>query len=79
MRDHRIQAIHSLRFPLGLHRNISDRLKEVLSSRFAVPFEAVPLQPWAIEEVIPPNKRKNIGKRPEDFYFGCLQSGNAFG
>ena len=79
MRDHRIQVIHSLRFPLTLHRNISDRLKEVLSGRFAAPFEAVPLQPWAIEELIPPSEREKVGERPEHICFGCLQSGNAFG
>jgi len=79
MQGSHIQAILTLRFPLVLHRNIADSLKAVLSGRFAAPFEAVPLQPWALEEFIPLSQREKVGRRPEHICFGCLQSGNAFG
>jgi len=78
MQVHHIQAIHTLRFPLALHRNITDRLKEVLSGQFSARFEAIPLQPWAIAELIPPSEREKAGRRPDHICFGCLQSGNAF-
>jgi hypothetical protein len=76
MQDPSIHPIRTLCFPLALHRNISDRLKESLSGEFASPFVAVPLQPYALEELIQPEEK--IETRPEDICFGCLRSGNAF-
>ena len=67
-----VNAIHPLRFPLALHRNIADCLKEVRSSRFAAPFEAVPLHPWVIEELITPHEREEVGNTPENICSGCL-------
>ena len=70
MQDSSIYPIQTLRFPLTLHRNISDRLKESLSGEFAGPFEAVPLQPHAFEELIPPDER--VGRPPREICFGCF-------
>jgi hypothetical protein len=76
MQDPSIHPIRTLRFPLALHRNISDRLKESLSGEFARPFVAVPLQPYALEELIQPDDK--VEQRPEAWCFGCIRSGNAF-
>ena len=76
MQDLSVHPIRTLRFPLALHRNISDRLKESLSGEFARPFVAVPLQPYALEELIQPNDP--VGPRPKEYCFGCIRSGNAF-
>jgi hypothetical protein len=76
MQDPSIHPIRTLRFPLALHRNISDRLKESLSGEFASPFVAVPLQPYALEELIQPDEK--VETRPKDICFGCLRSGNVF-
>ena len=72
-----VHPIRTLRFPLALHRNISDRLKESLSGEFARPFVAVPLQPYALEELIQPNDDQ-VDPRPEEYCLGCIRSGNAF-
>ena len=76
MQDASVHPIRTLRFPLALHRNISDRLKESLSGEFASPFVAVPLQPYALEELIQPNSK--VERRPKELCFGCIRSGNAF-
>jgi hypothetical protein len=76
MRDSSVHPIRTLRFPLAPHRNILDRLKESLSGEFAGPFVAVPLQPYALEELIQPDDE--VEKRPETWCFGCIRSGNAF-
>ena len=76
MRDPTVHPIRTLRFPLALHRNISDRLKESLSGEFAGPFVAVPLQPYALEELIQPDDE--VEQRPEAWCEGCIRSGNAF-
>jgi len=76
MRDPSVHPIRTLRFPLALHRNISDRLKESLSGEFAGPFVAVPLQPYALEELIQSDDK--VGQRPEALCLGCIRSGNAF-
>jgi len=77
MKNPSVHPIRTLRFPLALHRNISDRLKESLSGEFADPFVAVPLQPYALEELIQPDD--DVGQRPEQWCTGCIRSGNAFG
>ena len=77
MKDTSVHPIRTLRFPLALHRNISDRLKESLSGEFAGPFVAVPLQPYALEELIQPDSE--VEERPKQWCFGCIRSGNAFG
>ena len=77
MRDTSVHPIRTLRFPLALHRNISDRLKESLSGEFAGPFVPVPFQPHALEELIQPDDK--LGPRPDGWCFGCVRSGNAFG
>jgi len=76
MRDPSVHPIRTLRFPLALHRNISDRLKESLSGEFAGPFVAVPLQPYALEELIQPDDE--VEQRPEAWCAACIRSGNAF-
>jgi hypothetical protein len=76
MRDPSVHPIRTLRFPLTPHRNISDRLKESLSGQFAGPFVAVPLQPYALEELIQPDDK--VEQRPEAWCYGCIRSGNAF-
>jgi len=76
MRDPSVCPIRTLRFPLALHRNISDRLKESLSGEFAGPFVAVPLQPYALKELIQPDDE--VEQRPEAWCDGCIRSGNAF-
>ena len=76
MQDPSVHPIHTLRFPLALHRNISDRLKESLSGEFAGPFVAVPLQPYALEELIRPEDK--VEERPDELCLGCIRSGNAF-
>jgi len=76
MQNPSVHPIHTLRFPLALHRNISDRLKESLSGEFAGPFVAVPLQPYALEELIQPDAK--VEERPQEWCFGCIGSGNAF-
>ena len=76
MQDPSVHPIHTLRFPLALHRNISDRLKESLSGEFAGPFVAVPLQPHALEELIRPEDK--VEERPMQWCLGCIRSGNAF-
>ena len=76
MQDPSVHPIHTLRFPLALHRNISDRLKESLSGEFAGPFVAVPLQPYALEELI--RSDDQVEERPEEWCLGCIRSGNAF-
>jgi len=77
MRDTSVHPIRTLRFPLALHRNISDRLKDSLSGEFAGPFVPVPLQPYALEELIQPDDK--VEKRPSAWCFSCVRSGNAFG
>ena len=77
MKDPSVHPIHTLRFPLALHRNISDRLKESLSGEFSGPFVAIPLQPYALEELIQPDD--DVGQRPQQWCIGCIRSGNAFG
>ena len=76
MQDTSIHPIRTLRFPLALHRNISNRLKESLSGEFAGPFVAVPLQPYAIEELIQPDDK--VEECPMQCCFGCIRSGNVF-
>ena len=76
MQDPSVHPIRTLRFPLVPHRNISDRLKESLSGEFAGPFIAVPLQPYAIEELIQPDDK--VEERPDAWCEGCIRSGNAF-
>jgi len=76
MRDPSVHPIRTLRFPLALHRNISDRLKESLSGEFAGPFVPVPLQPYALEELIQPDDK--VERRPDAWCFSCVRSGNAF-
>ena len=78
MQDPSVHPIRTLRFPLALHRNISDRLKESLSGEFAGPFVAVPLQPRALEELIEPDA---VGERRYGSFtgcFACICSGNGF-
>ena len=77
MQDPSVHPIRSLRFPLALHRNISDRLKESLSGEFAGPFVAVPLQPYALEELIQPADDE-VEEPPQKWCPGCIRSGNAF-
>jgi len=77
MKDLSVHPIRTLRFPLALHRNISDRLKESLSGEFATPFVAVPLQPYALEELIQPDNE--VGQHPQQWCYSCIRSGNAFG
>jgi hypothetical protein len=76
MRDPSVHPILILRFPLAPHQNISDRLKESLSGEFAGPFVAVPLQPYALEELIQPDDK--VEQRPEAWCRGCIRSGNGF-
>jgi hypothetical protein len=76
MQDPSVHPIHTLRFPLALHRNISDRLKESLSGEFAGPFVAVPLQPYALPELLQPNNQ--VEEFPKECCYGCIRSGNAF-
>jgi len=76
MRDPSVHPIRTLRFPVALHPNISDRLKESLSGEFAGPFVAVPYQPYALEELIQPDDK--VERRPNAWCFGCVRSGNAF-
>jgi len=76
MQNPSVHPIQTLRFPLALHRNISDRLKESLSGEFAGPFVAVPLQPYALEELIQPDDK--VDGRPKKRCFGCIRSGNVF-
>ena len=76
MQDPSVHPIRTLRFPLALHRNISDRLKESLSGEFAGPFVAVPLQPRALEELIRSDEK--VEERPEEWCLSCIRSGNAF-
>ena len=81
MRDLSVHPIRTLRFPLALHRNISDRLKESLSGEFAGPFVPIPLQPYALGELTQPADGEGtvIQHRFEkDRCFGCVRSGNAF-
>jgi hypothetical protein len=76
MEDASVCPIYTLRFPLALHRNISDRLKESLSGEFAAPFEAIPHQPFALEELMQPNDK--VKTQLDDICLSCLRSGNAF-
>jgi hypothetical protein len=76
MQNPSVHPIRTLRFPLALHRNISDRLKESLSGEFAGPFVAVPLQPYALEELIQPDDK--VERRSEAWCHGCIRIGNAF-
>jgi len=76
MQDPSVHPIRTLRFPVALHRNISDRLKESLSGEFAGPFIAVPLQPYALEELIQPDDE--VEQRSEASCSHCIRSGNAF-
>ena len=76
MQDPSVHPIHALRFPLAVHQNISDRLKESLSGEFAGPFVAVPLHPYALEELIRPDD--NVEGRHKRWCHGCIRSGNAF-
>jgi hypothetical protein len=76
MQDPSVHPIRTLRFPLALHRNISDRLKESLSGEFAGPFVAVPLQPYALAELIQPDNQ--VEEDPKKWCFGCIRTGNAF-
>jgi len=81
MQDPSVHPIRALRFPLALHRNISDRLKESLSGEFAGPFVAVPLQPHALGELTQPSDgegtvtQHRFGKEQ---CFSCVRSGNTF-
>ena len=79
MQDPSVHPIHTLRFPLALHRNISDRLKESLSGEFAGPFVAVPFQPYALDGSSRPDYG-TVGRTwsPQEC-FSCIRSGNAFG
>jgi len=77
MRDPSVHPIRTLRFSLAPHRSISDRLKESLSGEFARPFVPVPLQPYALEELIQPDDK--VEKRPDGWCSSCVRSGNAFG
>jgi len=77
MEDPSVHPIRTLRFPLALHPNISDRLKESLSGEFASPVVAVPLQPYALKELIQPDDE--VGRRPQQLCDSCIRSGNAFG
>jgi hypothetical protein len=76
MEDPSVCPIYTLRFPVALHRNISDRLKESLSGEFSAPFAAIPLQPYALEELMQPNDK--IGTQLNDICLSCLRSGHAF-
>ena len=76
MQDPSVHPIRTMRFPLAPHRNISDRLKESLSGEFAGPFIAVPLQPYALEELIQPDDK--VEERPNMWCLGCIVSGNMF-
>jgi len=76
MRDPLVHPIRTLRFPVALHRNISDWLKESLSGEFAGPFIAVPLQPCALEELIQPDDE--VEQCPEASCPDCIRSGNVF-
>ena len=76
MQDPSVHPVRTLRFPLEVQRNISDRLKESLSGVFAGPFVAIPLQRYALEELIQPDNKDN--QRPGPWCFGCIRSGNAF-
>ena len=73
MQDPSLHPIRTLCFPLALHRNISDRLKESLSGEFAGPFVDIPLQPYALLDFQPDDER--VG----ECCYGCVRSGNAFG
>jgi len=53
MRDPSVQAIHTLCFPVAVHRNISGPLQDALSGEFAAPFVPIPLQPWTLPELQP--------------------------
>ena len=77
MRDHTVQAIHTLRFPLTLHSNIAGPLKDALSGRFSSGFVPIASQPWALVELLSPDERDALGMRPDNTCLGCLQSGNA--
>jgi hypothetical protein len=76
MQDASVCPIYTLRFPLALHRNISDRLKESLSGEFSAPFAVIPLQLYALEELMQPNDK--IETHLNDICLSCLRSGNAF-
>jgi hypothetical protein len=79
MRDRSVQAIHTLRFPSAVHRNISGPLQDALSGEFASPFVAIPLQPWTLRELLPQVPERVAHERPpEAACFSCCESGNTF-
>ena len=78
MQDPSVQPIHTLRFPVALHRNISDRLKESLSGEFAGRFVGVPLPPRDSPEPSESDDEVDLDERPYGFTmgcFGCVRSG----
>ena len=77
LRDHTIQAVQALRFPLALHSNIASPLKDALSGRFTSDFVPIKRQPWALVELLSPDERDALGSPPDHVCFGCLQSGYA--
>jgi len=79
MRDPSVQAIHTLRFPVAVHRNISGPLQDALSGEFAAPFVPIPLQPWTLRELQPQISGSTTHEPPFDTAcFNCRQSGNTF-
>jgi len=79
MRDPSVQAIHTLRFPVAVHRNISGPLQDALSGEFAAPFVPIPLQPWTLPELQPQIPGSTAHEPPfGTTCFGCCQSGNTF-
>ena len=79
MRNRSIQAIHTLRFPLAVHPNISGPLQSALSGEFAAPFVTIPRQPWALHELLPQLPEGAAHEQPpETACYGCSQSGNTF-
>jgi hypothetical protein len=79
MRDRSVQAIHTLRFPSAVHRNISGPLQDALSGDFAAPFVTIPLQPWTLRELRPQVPASVAHERaPETACSGCRESGNTF-
>ena len=75
MRDHTIEAIHTLRFPLALHSNIAGPLKDALSGRFSSNFVPIISQPWALFELLSADERHALRWLPETC-IGCRKSGS---
>jgi len=79
MRDPSVQAIHTLRFPVAVHRHISGPLQDALSGEFAAPFIPIPLQPWTLPEFQPQILDSTAHEPPfETACFNCRQSGKTF-